>query len=88
MDGEILTIGEAAHLMKVAPEVIEELLNANELPGRIVGGEWRTTTRALLSFVDGAPLAGAASAMYCMGEEGEMKLCAPGQCCSPGQVCG
>ena len=56
MDSEILTVEEAAQVLKVAPEVVRNLLLKNEIPGRNIGGEWRTTKRALVSFVDGALL--------------------------------
>lgn len=56
MDDDILTAEEAAGLLKVAPEVVIQLLMASELAGRSIGGEWRTTKRALMSFVDGVPL--------------------------------
>lgn len=49
---EVLTIEEAAEVLKVTPEVVTGLLEDGDLPGRPVGGEWRTTKRALISFVD------------------------------------
>ena len=70
MDSEILTVDEAAGLLKVAPEVVLNLLLTSELAGRNVGGEWRTTKRALVSFVDGVPL--------------QMSCCVPDTCCSTG----
>lgn len=56
MEREILTVEEAADMLGSTPEFIVELLSSNELPGRLVSGEWRTTKRALVSFVDGVPL--------------------------------
>lgn len=53
MSDKILTIEEAAKRLKVAPEIVAGLLESGELPGRRVGGEWRTTSRALLGYVDG-----------------------------------
>ncbi|MBX7255743.1 MAG: helix-turn-helix domain-containing protein [Candidatus Hydrogenedentes bacterium] len=70
MEDEILTIEEAAKLLKVSPEIVADLLKSSDLVGRTIGGQWRTTKRALLSFVDGAPLA--------------MSCCPPEMCCSPG----
>lgn len=69
MDNEILTVEEAAGLLKVAPEIVVNLLSSSELAGRKVGGEWRTTKRALVSFVDGVPL--------------QVACCTPDMCCIP-----
>ncbi len=71
MDDEILTLGEAAHLLKIPQEKVLDLLMSADLAGRNIGGEWRTTKRALISFVDGAPIAGGS-------------CCGPGgTCCAP-----
>ena len=78
MSDEVLTANEAAHVLKVSVEVVTGLLMDGELPGRQIAGEWRTTTRALVSYVDGVPLA--------------MGCCVPGEdgtlsgvnCCTPG----
>ena len=56
MDDEILTVEEAARLLKIAPETVLGLLMAADLAGRNIGGEWRTTKRALVGFVDGIGL--------------------------------
>lgn len=69
MDDDILTIDEAARYLKVSPEIVADLLKSSDLVGRTIGGEWRTTKRALLSFVDGVSLQGA--------------CCPPGMCCGP-----
>ena len=66
---EILTVEEAAGLLKVAPDVVLNLLVSNDLPGRNIAGQWRTTTRALVSYVDGVPL--------------QMSCCTPEMCCKP-----
>jgi hypothetical protein len=73
MEDEILTIEEAAAMLKVEPAVVTDLLVSNELPGRHIGGAWRTTRRALVSYVDGVPLQAA--------------CCGPGECCPPGACC-
>lgn len=70
MDAEILTVDEAAGLLKVAPDTVLNLLLSNELAGRNVGGEWRTTRRALVSFVDGAPLNACCGPEMCCGPSG------------------
>lgn len=77
MDDDILTVDEAARLLKVAPDMVTRLLMASEIAGRNIGGEWRTTKRALLSFVDGAPLSSA-----CCPSDG---CCSTG--CSSGRPC-
>jgi hypothetical protein len=70
MDDAILTLDEAAGLLKVAPETLADLLMSGEVAGRNIGGEWRTTRRALAYFVDG----GVGSQAAC---------CPPGMCCGP-----
>ena len=70
MDDEILTVDEAARLLKAPAESVLQLLLSNELAGRNIGGEWRTTKRALISFVDGAPL--------------QSSCCSSDMCCTPG----
>jgi hypothetical protein len=69
VDDEILTVEEAAALLKVAPDIVTQLLLSSELAGRNIGGEWRTTKRALVSFVDGTSL--------------QMSCCSPEMCCAP-----
>ncbi|MBI5093739.1 MAG: helix-turn-helix domain-containing protein [Candidatus Hydrogenedentes bacterium] len=66
MDDEILTVEEAAALLKSSPDVVLSLLMSSELAGRNIGGDWRTTRRALVSFVDGVPL--------------QMACCTPDMC--------
>jgi len=73
MDSEVLTVDEAAGRIKVAAEVVLSLLESGELPGRKIGGEWRTTMRALVSFVDGVPL--------------QMTCCVPEGCCTTDACC-
>lgn len=71
MTDEVLTLEEAARFLKVQPAIVSDLLQDEELPGRQIAGEWRTTTRALVSFVDGVPLQ-------------QTICCTPGSdCCTP-----
>ena len=72
MNDEVLTIDEAASVLKVAPEVVRNLLLSDEVPGRQIGGEWRTTKRALVSYVDGVPL--------------QVACCPPGACCTDSEL--
>ena len=67
----ILTIDEAATALKVSASLVQTLIEAQEIPGRQVGDEWRTTMRALVSFVDGVPL------------QSDASCCVPMQCCTP-----
>lgn len=82
MNDEILTIDEAAHYLKVNVDLVGQLLESGEVPGRKVGGEWRTTRRALASFVDGVPLGGACCCVP-VETESSAGCCAPssGRCC-------
>jgi excisionase family DNA binding protein len=47
----VLTLGEAADLLRVDPAAIRELAEAGELPGREIGGEWRFARAALLAWL-------------------------------------
>lgn len=69
MPEDILTVDEAAQLLKIAPQAVLDLLMSSDLPGRNLGGEWRTTRRALIGFIDGLDQAGG--------------CCGPGMCCPP-----
>lgn len=75
----VLTLDDAATFLKVSPDVVRGLLETEELSGRQMGGEWRTTTRAIISFVDGVPL----QVVCCTSAEGSAICCQPGQagCC-------
>jgi excisionase family DNA binding protein len=75
----VLTAKEAARYLRVSFETIESLLESGELVGRKIGDEWRTTTRAVLSFVDGVPL----QMTCCTTEDGQTVCCQPGEsgCC-------
>lgn len=85
MNDEVLTIEEAAGVLKVDAGVVTELLESGKLPGRLVGGAWRTTTRAIVGFVDGI----SEGVSCCVpvpaeGAEGTVVCCQPasgGKCC-------
>ena len=66
MELDILTVEEAAQVLGVEREVVVPLLESNEIAGRLLEGSWRTTRRALASFVDGAAL--------------QLSCCPPGSC--------
>ena len=47
----VLTIDEAAELLRVEAGVVRELAEAGQLPGRQVGGKWRFAREALLAWL-------------------------------------
>ena len=47
----VLTIDEAAGLLRVEAGVVRDLAEAGQLPGRRVGGEWRFARAALLAWL-------------------------------------
>ncbi len=71
LQDDILTIDEAAAVLKVDAAIVQTLLEDQAIPGRQIGDEWRTTLRALVSYVDGVPI------------QGESSCCVPMQCCTP-----
>lgn len=58
---EVLTLEEAATLLRSPRDAIESLATSGDLPGRQIAGEWRFSRRALLAWLgapgeaDGAP---------------------------------
>src|SRR5713101_1404723 len=48
---EILTLSEAASLLRASPEDIEQLATQQRLPGRRIGTQWRFSRTALLSWL-------------------------------------
>jgi excisionase family DNA binding protein len=51
---DVLTAEQAAALLQVEQELVEQLAEKGELPGRLLGGEWRFARAALLRWVEGA----------------------------------
>ena len=47
----VLTIDEAADLLRVDAGVVQELADTGQVPGRKVGGEWRFAREALLTWL-------------------------------------
>lgn len=84
MSDEVLTIDEAAAVLKVSPDIVGGLLDDGELPGRQIGGEWRTTKRALISYVDCVPLQMACCCPPVEGSAGASGQMAAANCCTPG----
>lgn len=84
MNDEVLTIEEAARFLKVAPDIVSGLLKGDELPGKEIGGQWRTTKRALVSYVDSVPLQGGCCCVpVASGSMAEMAMAGGGNCCDP-----
>jgi excisionase family DNA binding protein len=50
---EVLTLDEAAALLRLDADAVEAAARAGELPGREVGGEWRFGRAALLHWLAG-----------------------------------
>jgi excisionase family DNA binding protein len=48
---EVLTLEEAAALLRVDPAVLAERAGAGELPGRRLGSEWRFVRTALIDWL-------------------------------------
>jgi excisionase family DNA binding protein len=51
---EVLTLEEAAALLRVEPDALVELAERRRIPGRKLGGAWRFSRRALLDWLAGA----------------------------------
>ena len=51
----LLTIAEAAEILRLHPRTLREYLRRGELRGRIVGGRWRFRRADLEAFVENAP---------------------------------
>jgi excisionase family DNA binding protein len=49
----VLTLEEAARLLRVAPSELAELAHERGVPGRRIGGEWRFSREALLAWLAG-----------------------------------
>lgn len=52
--GEVLTVAEAAELLKVSPSCVRELARDRQIPARKVGRAWRFSRDALLDWVRGS----------------------------------
>ena len=50
---EVLTLEEAAELLRIDPEVVETMADAGDLPGRRLGGEWRFARAGVLRWLAG-----------------------------------
>ena len=50
-DAEVLTLEQAAALLQSTGDAVAALAGSGELPGRQVGGEWRFSRAAILSWL-------------------------------------
>lgn len=57
-DEEVLTLEEAAQLLRVPAEAVRASALSGELPGRVFGEEWRFSRSALLAWLAGADTPG------------------------------
>lgn len=51
--GDVLTLAEAAKLLKVCEKTTGKLAQTGELPARRVGNQWRFSRRAVLAHLEG-----------------------------------
>ncbi len=52
---KVLTLAEAAKLLRVSASKVRALAEAHELPGRKIGDEWRFLKSVLLEWLRGKP---------------------------------
>lgn len=50
---EVLTLEEAAELLRLGPAAARAAAEAGEIPGRRIGGRWRFSRRRLMAWVEG-----------------------------------
>jgi excisionase family DNA binding protein len=48
---EVLTLDEAADLLRIEPDQLTKLVESGEVPGRKLGDDWRFTRMALLNWL-------------------------------------
>jgi excisionase family DNA binding protein len=50
---EVLTLEQLAAFLQVDKDTVRALAETSELPGRLVGGEWRFSRQAVLAWLEG-----------------------------------
>ncbi len=50
--GEVMTLPEVAHLLRVDDATVEQVAQSGDLPGRRIGDEWRFSRAAVLAWLD------------------------------------
>jgi excisionase family DNA binding protein len=68
-EAEVLTLQEAAALLRLPGETVRASAAAGELPGRAFGDEWRFARSALLAWLAGGPPARYAGEPAAQGSE-------------------
>ena len=51
----LLTLREAAEVLRLHPRTVREFLRRGELEGRVIGGRWRFRRKDLDAFYENAP---------------------------------
>jgi excisionase family DNA binding protein len=51
----LLTLQEAAEVLRLHPRTVREYLRRGELEGRLIGGRWRFRRKDLDAFFENAP---------------------------------
>ncbi len=67
---EVLTLEEAAALLRLPVEAVRASAVAGDLPGRAFGDEWRFSRAALLSWLAGEEAAGREAGRRAKGDDG------------------
>lgn len=49
---DILTLREAAHLLKLSERTVWEMIQSEHLPARKLGGQWRLSRRQLIDHIE------------------------------------
>ena len=82
MSDKVLTLKGAAKLLRVTSDTVETLLESGQLAGRQIEGEWRTTRRAVLFYIDGGAGRADCCPPGCGAAEGAKGCCSglPGCC--------
>jgi excisionase family DNA binding protein len=52
---EVMTMTQLATYLQTDEDTVRALAEAGELPGRLVGGEWRFSRQAVLAWLEGHP---------------------------------
>lgn len=55
-EADVLTLAEAAKLLKLCEKTTGKLAKSGDLPARRVGNQWRLSRRAVLAHIEGETL--------------------------------
>ena len=56
VEGDVLTLAEAAKLLKLCEKTAGRLAKSGDLPAKRVGNQWRLSRRAVLAHIEGVAL--------------------------------